>query len=62
MTKDNVILILIVLLFMLWCYSIWITKSVKTEEEANDKLLHRVRELQRIDKQKCIDLFLNDKI
>ena len=62
MTKDNVILILIVLLFMLWCYSIWITKSVKTEEEVNDRLLHRVWELQRIDKQKCIDLFLNDKI
>ena len=62
MTKDNVILILIAILFMLWCYSIWITKSVRIEEEVNDRLLHRIRELQRIDKQKCIDLFLNDKI
>ncbi len=62
MTKDNVILILIAILFMLWCYSIWITKSVRTEEEVNDRLLHRIRELQRVDKQKCIDLFLNDKI
>lgn len=62
MTKDNLILILIAILFMLWCYSIWITKSVRTEEEVNDRLLHRIRELQRVDKQKCIDLFLNDKI
>lgn len=62
MNKDTLILILIVMLFTLWCYSIWITLSIQTEEEANDKLLHRLRELQRIDKQKCIDLFLNDKI
>jgi len=38
------------------------SEAVYTEEQANDRLLERVRELQRIDKQKCIDLFLNDKI
>ena len=37
---------------------IWFDSAVSRMEKTNDILLQRVWDLQRIDKQKCIDLFM----
>lgn len=42
---------------MIWGV-IWFQNAVNRMEETNDILLQRVFDLQRIDKQKCIDLFM----
>ena len=62
MTKDSVIILLVMLTLVWRAFAFWFSEAVATEEKANDRLLERVWELQRVDKQKCIDLFLNDKI
>ena len=43
---------------MIWGV-IWFQNAVNRMEETNDILLQRVFDLQRIDKQKCIDLLLD---
>jgi hypothetical protein len=43
---------------MIWGV-IWFQNAVNRMEEQNDILLQRVFDLQRIDKQKCIDLLLD---
>ena len=43
---------------MIWGV-IWFQNAVNRMEETNDILLQRIWDLQKIDKQKCIDLLLD---
>ena len=59
-TEYNSLIILIlsaVCAVCVWAV-IWFENAVSRMEETNDILLQRVWDLQRIDKQKCIDLFM----
>lgn len=60
--KDTIIFILsAVCAALIWTF-IAMNSSISLIEKSNDTLLQRVWELQRVDKQKCVDLLLNDKI
>lgn len=60
--KDTIILVLsVVCAALIWTF-IAMNSSVSLMDKQNDILLQRVWELQRVDKQKCVDLLLNDKI
>lgn len=60
--KDTIIFVLsAVCAALIWAF-IAMNSSVSLMEKENDILLQRVWELQRVDKQKCVDLLINDKI
>lgn len=56
-------IILLVFIACIWRWlAWWFWSSTWIIEKWNEKLLEQVRELRQVDKQKCIDLILNDKI
>lgn len=64
--KSDKYIVVIVFLSALCAVLIWAVRwfqnaSIRMEEQ-NDILLQRIWDLQEIDKQKCIDLLLNDEI
>jgi len=58
MNKDDIIIFLVLLSIVWWAFANWFSMSVSTLEEQNDKLLQRVRDMEKINKQKCIELFI----
>lgn len=48
--------------FIWWTMFLMYRSSVPMLEKANDKLHSQVMELRNIDREKCVDLLLNDKI
>ena len=60
---TNVIIIFLCALcaVLIWAVRWFQNASIRMEEQ-NDILLQRIWDLQKIDKQKCIDLLLNDEI
>lgn len=58
MSKDSVIILLVLLSIVWWAFANWFSMAVSTLEEQNDRLLQRVRDMEKINKQKCIDLFM----
>jgi hypothetical protein len=59
MSKNDIIIFLVLLSIVWWAFANWFSMAVSTLEEQNDILLQRIWDLQKINKQKCIDLFSN---
>ena len=58
MSKNDIIIFLVLLSIVWWVFANWFSMAVSTLEEQNDILLQRVRDMEKLNKQKCIDLFM----
>lgn len=58
MSKDGVIILLVLVAFMWWAFAIWFSMAVGTLEEQSNRLLQRVRDIEKLNKEKCVDLFM----
>jgi len=58
MSKNDIIIFLVLLSIVWWAFANWFSMAVSRLEEQNDKLLQRVRDMEKLNKQKCIDLFM----
>lgn len=58
MSKDSVILLLVAIAFVWWCWAIGFHNSTKMLEGRIWLMYEQVKELRQIDKQKCVDLFM----
>lgn len=58
MSKDSVILLLLAIAFIGCCWVIGFQKTNNMLEERIVLMYEQVKELRQIDKQKCIDLFM----
>ena len=58
MSKDSIILLLVAIAFVWWCLAIGFQNSTKMLERRIWLIYEQVKELRQIDKQKCIDLFM----
>jgi hypothetical protein len=59
MSKDSVIILLIAIAFIWWCWAIGFQQETKMLEGRIWLMYEQVKELRQIDKQKCIDLFID---
>lgn len=58
MSKNDIIIFLVLLSIVWWAFANWFSMAVSTLEEQNDRLLQRVRDMEKLNKQKCIDLLM----